>query len=180
MSSTPWRNLSRRTKVYWKEYEHWCCGRHLPALVLPANIERCWLCPNKRPPMEERPPMPEGFEENKSKPKAKNSPKRLVPRRRPSELDAMLTGSVAADLDADIEPKPSRRPTAIKVASAPASTKTKAAPSPTPAPPVAVASGSVNICAWDGCEQQARPRSKYCSRNCSNKNARARHKARVK
>ena len=36
------------------------------------------------------------------------------------------------------------------------------------------------VCSWDGCDQLARPRSKYCSRNCSNKNARARHNNRGK
>ena len=179
MSSTPLRNLSRRTKVYWKDYEHWSCGRHLPALVLPAGIDQCWLCSNKRPPMDDRPPMPEGFEEQKAKPKAKakakNIPKRVAPRRQPSELDAMLTGSVAASLDAEIEPKPAK---------APAKAPKKAAPKPTAASTAAVIDltkpADVRICAWEGCNEPARPRSKYCSRNCSNKNARARHKARVK
>lgn len=36
------------------------------------------------------------------------------------------------------------------------------------------------MCAWPGCGKIARPRSKYCSRNCSNKNARARHAKRKK
>ena len=35
-------------------------------------------------------------------------------------------------------------------------------------------------CALDGCQGAARTRSKYCSRDCSNKNARARHQARRK
>jgi len=35
-------------------------------------------------------------------------------------------------------------------------------------------------CTWPGCDKPARPNSKYCSRACSNKNARARHKARQK
>ena len=35
------------------------------------------------------------------------------------------------------------------------------------------------VCAWDPCSEPSRPNSKYCSRNCSNKNARARHKARL-
>ena len=175
------RNLSRRTKVYWKEYEHWACGRHLPALVLPANIEQCWLCSNKRPSMDERPPMPEGYEPNKARSKkANNTPKRLVPRRKPSELDAMLTGSVSTDLEQEIEPKPSKRATTPPAAA-------PAAPTKTPAKPAAAASktapalvaGGV-ICAWPDCQEHARPRSKYCSRNCSNKNARARHKSRVK
>lgn len=38
----------------------------------------------------------------------------------------------------------------------------------------------LEMCAWDGCGKVARPRSKYCSRNCSNKNARARHAKRKK
>ena len=33
-------------------------------------------------------------------------------------------------------------------------------------------------CAWKECDKAARPRSKYCSRNCSNKNARARYSKR--
>ncbi|MEN0064023.1 MAG: hypothetical protein AAGA48_17860 [Myxococcota bacterium] len=36
------------------------------------------------------------------------------------------------------------------------------------------------LCTWPGCDKPARPNSKYCSRACSNKNARARHKARQK
>lgn len=32
-------------------------------------------------------------------------------------------------------------------------------------------------CAWHECVKTAAANSKYCSRNCSNKNARARHKA---
>lgn len=33
-------------------------------------------------------------------------------------------------------------------------------------------------CAWPSCDKQRRSNSKYCSRACSNKNARARHKTR--
>ena len=35
-------------------------------------------------------------------------------------------------------------------------------------------------CLWHECEEEKRVNSIYCSRNCSNKNARARHRARVK
>lgn len=34
------------------------------------------------------------------------------------------------------------------------------------------------VCAWHECNSPATGKSKYCSRNCSNKNARARYKAR--
>lgn len=39
---------------------------------------------------------------------------------------------------------------------------------------------ALGLCAWSDCEKHARPNSKYCSRNCSNKNARARHSRRRK
>ena len=35
-----------------------------------------------------------------------------------------------------------------------------------------------NQCAWATCGNERRPTSKYCSRDCSNKNARARHQKR--
>ena len=38
--------------------------------------------------------------------------------------------------------------------------------------------GGARRCALPGCENPARPRSKYCSRACSNRNARARYAAR--
>ncbi len=180
MSSAPLRNLSRRTKVYWKDYGHWSCGRHLPALVLPATIDRCWLCPNKRPAMDARPPMPEGFEEAEAKPKAqtkkRGAPRRPGVRRKTSELDAMLTGGLAPSEDSVIEARPASPRKAAAASSASAPAKKASTKKTTSAQPSADAEG--NVCAWRECEQIARPRSKYCSRNCSNKNARSRHKAR--
>ena len=51
----------------------------------------------------------------------------------------------------------------------------------TPAPrttAAAVPQAGVESCAWHECEKPRRPRSKYCSRACSNKNARHRFKQR--
>ena len=184
MSSAPLRNLSRRTKVYWKDYGHWSCGRHLPALILPATIDRCWLCPNKRPAMDARPPMPEGFEEAESKPKAtakkRGAPRRSGVRRKTSELDALLTGGLVPSEDAVIEARPAApRRAAAKVSTTPPAPAKNSEPrkmAATSAQSDADADG--NVCSWRECEKIARPRSKYCSRNCSNKNARSRHKAR--
>lgn len=55
----------------------------------------------------------------------------------------------------------------------------EAAPPPPPraygAPPGKLrAEPSSRLCAWPGCQNLATTKSKYCSRNCSNKNARAR------
>jgi len=184
MSSAPLRNLSRRTKVYWKDYGHWSCGRHLPALILPATIDQCWLCPNKRPAMDDRPPMPEGFEEEAAKPKAQSKKGRVARRtgvrRKTSELDAMLTGGLAPSDDSVIEARPAApRKAAERVANTPSTLAKKAASTKATAAsaqPGADAEG--HVCVWHDCEKIARPRSKYCSRNCSNKNARSRHKAR--
>jgi hypothetical protein len=74
---------------------------------------------------------------------------------------------------------PKADPPAKGVAAKPA--KPKAAKEPKkaakPAPePVAGA----EVCSWPGCGKPARKNSKYCSRACSNKNARHRHKLRAK
>jgi membrane protein involved in colicin uptake len=58
-----------------------------------------------------------------------------------------------------------------------ASTVVAAAAVDTEAAPEGVAEGR---CEWEGCTNSVRPGSKYCSRECSNKNARWRHKQRVK
>lgn len=79
-------------------------------------------------------------------------------------------------------PPPAPAPAAVATPAAPATTAdapaTDAAP-PAETPTPVIAAGE-NMCQWAGCGKQARPRSKYCSRNCSNKNARARHAARKK
>lgn len=49
------------------------------------------------------------------------------------------------------------------------------------APPASVgAEGEVEICMWEGCTNPRAPNSKYCSRACSNRNARLRHAQRKK
>jgi hypothetical protein len=47
-----------------------------------------------------------------------------------------------------------------------------------PAAASALGAESSEMCAWAGCDNARRNNSKYCSRACSNKNARHRHKAR--
>jgi hypothetical protein len=45
-------------------------------------------------------------------------------------------------------------------------------------PPLDSRGRPLKPCVWPPCDKYARPRSKYCSRNCSNKNARARYSKR--
>ena len=41
------------------------------------------------------------------------------------------------------------------------------------------AKAAEGACAWSLCSNRARDNSKYCSRDCSNRNARARHRERL-
>ena len=51
---------------------------------------------------------------------------------------------------------------------------------PSTPPPVDKKGRPQDPCSWPPCDKYARPNSKYCSRNCSNKNARARYAKRKK
>ena len=44
--------------------------------------------------------------------------------------------------------------------------------------PVSYMRSTVQRCSWRGCTEQVRENSKYCSRRCSNRNARSRHRKR--
>ena len=76
----------------------------------------------------------------------------------------MLTPKVSPP-DAPAAPKPASKPRASKDTKKPAG---------------AAAEPGAEVCAWPGCGKAARKNSKYCSRACSNKNARHRHKMRAK
>jgi hypothetical protein len=145
----------RPNHTYWKDHEHWYCGRHLPASPLPWSIEKCWLCPNKRPPIKNRPAAEEGVTPILTKPRAK-------PR-----LRARVVTNPVVTTSTEASPAPTRKAAPTKAPRAAAASKTTAV-------------SATTICAWPDCNEHARHRSKYCSRNCSNKNARARHKTRGK
>ncbi|MCO4769781.1 MAG: hypothetical protein KDA24_07090 [Deltaproteobacteria bacterium] len=72
-------------------------------------------------------------------------------------------------------PKPVAKPAPVPKPAAKA-VKAAAAPKAAAAAPKVVGVGTG--CAWKDCGNTARPRSKYCSRACSNKNARYRHSQR--
>ena len=166
--------MRRHNKTTWLDSEHWACHRHLPAQVLPASIERCWLCTNKRPPMKDRPEEANAevlkkLESGKQKARRPAKPKMIVARRQAAATTDALANVVASPPPPKSETPPKK---AAKTASRVTAAK-KGAPKS-----VAADSGNSEVCAWADCQKPARPRSKYCSRNCSNKNARARHKAR--
>lgn len=86
-------------------------------------------------------------------------------------------GGAAVDAAADLrEPASGILPDAVN----PARKKPSVASQPADSKPKATDPLDGKMCAWQGCENPARLKSKYCSRACSNKNARSRHKARGK
>ena len=153
--------MSRRGP-YWKNETTWICPNHLPSVKIPANVECCFYvnCTSKRP-------------------------ERL-------SAEELQTTMAAAT------PRPARQPSRSSVTSTrttPRKTKKASrtvnpAPTATPAPatptdePIFNAVGQ-KLCAWFKCDKSedggrsvTRSRSKYCSRDCSNRNARWRHKNR--
>ena len=96
-----------------------------------------------------------------------------------------MYGVTSADLEAyKAPPRPAPRPPllcVVKATPAPApkmggKVAKKVKPLPKPFK-LSVAPGVLD-CAWVDCAAPARPSSKYCSRDCSNRNARRRHAAR--
>lgn len=152
--------MSRRGP-YWKNETTWICPNHLPSVKIPANVECCFYvnCTSKRPERLSTEEMQASVVT--TPPKEPRKPKRP---------------SVAARK----APRRTKKPTrTISPSSAPAS----AAATPIDEP-LYNALGQ-RLCAWFKCDKGenggravARSRSKYCSRDCSNRNARWRHKNR--
>ena len=79
---------------------------------------------------------------------------------------------------ATVEPPAAPNTTEAKPAKAPKkAAKTKSAAKKAK-PAKTRPEADVKICAWEECDNPSRSNSKYCSRECSNKNARARHRER--
>ena len=114
--------------------------------------ERVEASGGKAPPMPP-PPKPRA----KSKPIAKSNPIQSKPAAKPVKATPVAR-------------TPAAKPV---VAAKPVAAKPKAAKAAPAKDGIVLAN-----CAWEGCEKSSRSNSKYCSRECSNKNARARHRLR--
>ena len=145
----------------WINEDQWACTRHMRSVILPASMERCWFkgC-------SERPARPEGKPENDRALRWERAQSAREERIRAAEAFAERLAAEAA-----ARPKP-------RAKAAPAASKAAAPSAPILKMPLEVQPAPE--CAWHNCSNPARPRSKYCSRNCSNKNARARHNKRQK
>ena len=148
----------------WKNHGVWLCLNHLPAVRYRSGQIKCWYagCETSRPNMEGRPePAPE---KPAPPPRVRVRPRR--PRVRPAvpppsvrvvaPTTASDSGSAQlADLSGENEENEAFFMAEVDFAPG-------------------------DKCAWPPCAKRKRPRSKYCSRNCSNKFARHRHRQRRK
>ena len=141
-------------KPYWKNAQFWICPRHLPSARFPASVAACWFagCNSVRPPLQEDIGTP-------AKQKKKPAPNSTSAKSKP------------------ISKSKSKSENKKEPAQAVASESTKT-PANTAQPQ--------KICAWVKCNKGpnggrnvASKRSKYCSRDCSNRNARANYNSRA-
>jgi len=115
----------------------------------------------------------------KAKAGAARPKKKAAPAARPKAAKPASRAKLKA-LPSRPQKKDTRRPSVRLKAAA----KTSARVKPGRAQPKAALRGRAHeehgICIWPGCGKPTRANSKYCSRACSNKNARSRHKTRAR
>lgn len=170
------------SKPYWKDSKFWICPKHLPSVSIPGHIKKCWYagCTSVRPEKELDPFANFNIasvtgntsfaknSQNSSRRKSTTNTKKTV---------AKSTKKVAVTSKAVETPqKPSKEETKKAKKS---TTKTKESK-------VSTVERNSNLCSWFKCDKdngkpaKARNQSKYCSRDCSNRNARYRMKQRKK
>ena len=141
-------------KPYWKNAQFWICPKHLPSARFPATVAACWFagCTSQRPPIKDESPHPI------EPPKANPDPPSSAPLK--SKAQSKSTADIKNELIQVVEAK---------------SKKTEEN-----------TDSSKKLCAWIKCDKGpnetrnvASKRSKYCSRDCSNRNARANYNSRA-
>jgi hypothetical protein len=137
----------------WKDHDHWQCLKHVPPVTLPHTSGRCWFAGCSERPSEALRP-------------AWVAPVAAEPEPKPAAIVAIRPVPVRL-----VEPRPVPDNTVEPL-------PRPAAPAPTAAP-ASVAAEHLR-CAYELCSNEARDGSKYCSRTCSNRNARRRFKTRKK
>jgi len=132
----------------WINDDYWICTEHMRAVRLPASADSCWYagCKSHRPTKDSE--GDHAYEKGVYEARHKQ---RLKRGERSLHSDALAPDQILEK--ARQAEEAARRPTAEE-----------AEPEP-----------EVTTCEWHKCDNEAREGSKYCSRKCSNKNARARY-----
>lgn len=142
-------------QTYWKDEHEWVCTKHLPSLHLPASMGTCLFegCNSVRP-------------------------------KRPTSLNPSAnTTQTSTTTPIATVPKP----TATKVAVTTVEKTPTINHAKDQSKETAIEEALEDICSWFKCDKgenggpaKNKTKSKYCSKDCSNKNARFRHKQRKK
>ena len=167
------------SKPYWKNTKFWVCPRHLPSVNIPGHIDKCWYagCLSVRPEKEVDPFA--DFDAATLKKISKNPSKRKVHSTTAKSKTKNKTASSVTSQRKKAVSTPAKTQT-----SSPKKTQSKKS-NTTKIVTRSVEENTV-LCAWFKCDKdngspaKARNQSKYCSRDCSNRNARYRMKQRKK
>ena len=188
----------------WIDPDHWICSNHMRSVRLPAAVSRCYYatCQTPRPDRKIRTARrvnaltkPSGTractaDPNPSAESTPRSPSVAPPKEAEARLSSLLPHGPTVDPTAPNETTTSRLKPCVPGNNTSTSVSSRNSTEPTSdvellASTVQVlecsqsgATTQTNQCDWHSCTRVARPRSKYCSRDCSNKNARARYKSR--
>lgn len=130
----------------WINEDYWACTAHMRTVRLPAGTSRCWYAGCD----SARPTDPAEEPESRTAYEARHK-QRLERGERSLHSDALAPEQIL-ERARQMEDE-ARRPQVDETEVVP----------------------DVAQCQWHACEESARPDSKYCSRKCSNKNARARY-----
>jgi hypothetical protein len=170
------------SKPYWKDSKFWICPKHLPSVSIPGHIKKCWYagCTSVRPEKELDPfanfniasvTGDPAFTKGSQKSSQKKSSSSNTKKTGAKNTKKFTTKSDVAQASKD-PPKETKKYKKSVV-------KTKESKTLT-------TERNPTLCAWFKCDKdngkpaKARNQSKYCSRDCSNRNARFRMKQRKK
>ena len=167
------------SKPYWKDSKFWICPKHLPSVSIPGHIKKCWYagCTSVRPEKELDPFANFNIASVTGNTSfAKSSQKSS---RRKSTTKA--TKTVAKNTE-----KGTVTSKAVETLQKEEMKKIKKSTARTKESNALTTERNPTLCAWFKCDKdngkpaKARNQSKYCSRDCSNRNARYRMKQRKK
>ena len=171
------------SKPYWKDNKFWICPKHLPSVSIPGHIKKCWYagCTSVRPEKELDPfanfniasmTGDPSFAKGSQKSSQKKSSSTKTKKTTAKNTKKVTTKSEVAQASKNT-PKEDTKKNKKSITKAKASKPLTTERNPT-------------LCAWFKCDKnngkpaKARNQSKYCSRDCSNRNARHRMKIRKK
>jgi hypothetical protein len=177
---------SMPSKPYWKDSKFWICPKHLPSVSIPGHIKKCWYagCGSIRPEKELDPfaHFNIGSVGNIPLSPPKRSSKSTSPKKKVSSTKKTRTKNKALKSDSSEKTQPKK----TKVKDTPKMQSDRKQDSKTKSSSSIPIEQDSNLCAWFKCDKdngersKARNQSKYCSRDCSNRNARFRMKQRQK